>query len=237
MINGYKLDVVCCIDATRPMSINSCWVAKFIREYMKETIASGMEWGYIGDDIEGVARIKIIAFRDMNCCPVPFEMSRFFDFHEVEVIIEYINNLSNTGGYGYSNLLEAISLACTSEWRHEKRVRKAVFAFSCNKVREIGFNKDIFLKYSPIFVPDFQTLSALWEGTCDYSVLKDLGYNYINNDVWNCKAFYLIHQKDCDIHSLFGSWIHFGVEQGFYIGQDVSTILSSGIADFPWASW
>ena len=34
--------------------------------------------------------------------------------------------------------------------------------------------KDIFLRYSPIFIPDMQTLSALWEGTCDYSVLLDL---------------------------------------------------------------
>ena len=43
-----------------------------------------------------------------------------------------------------------------------------------------ALNKDIFLRYSPIFIPDMQTLSALWEGTCDYSVLKKLGSNYIN---------------------------------------------------------
>lgn len=245
MIDGYKLDVVCCIDATRPMSIYSRWVTEFICKYMETTIELGIEHGYIINDIDGVARIKFIAFRDMNCCPIPFEMSRFFDFHEFEAIKEYINNLSYTGGYGYSNLLEAISLACTSEWRNETRVRKAVIAFSCNKAREIGLNKDIFLRYSPIFIPDMQTLSALWEDTCDYSVLKKLGSNYINNRGWNWKALYLIPQKNCGIYNLFLSWNGFyyypdpfSGEQCFYIGKpDISTIDFYDIAGFPWNSW
>lgn len=160
---GYSIDLVMCIDATKSMS-------PIIDEVKANALSFRKK---IADTIESdpykhlkQLRVKVIYFRDYAFDEEPMVESPFFclgESGEDEKFSEFVNGIKATGGGDApEDALEALTLAMRSDWADADLMRHIIIMFT-DTTAHMFTNADK-PGYPPNMPKSFAELEELWEG-------------------------------------------------------------------------
>ena len=163
----YFVDIVFAIDLTVSMQPYIDKIKKCVCNYGTYFIERAKK---INREIRQM-RVRVLGFRDFYSDGFDaIEKSRTFIIpEEQDAFISYVNGLSLMGGgNGYSNSLEALSIAMSTDWNNPiapfYKERDFIILFTCNDAYPIEKGTEcenpFYPKYAPYKYPD---LVAKWD--------------------------------------------------------------------------